>query len=147
MAAKGNQAAGNNKMSSTEIIAAGRKCHARGVEAMNHSEIMIYQDQQGKIKIDVRLEDEAVWLTQEHMAQRFGIGKSTATAKTKNVRDALNSTPLDPRLTLPSKLHDNPLVWIVLVDGFMVDIRKAPLEVQKEACRLSQISFVPAGKV
>ncbi|MGC9519232.1 MAG: hypothetical protein ACP5FP_06200 [Desulfuromonadaceae bacterium] len=108
---------------------------------------MIYQDQQGKIKIDVRLEDEAVWLMQEHMAQRFGIGKSTATAKTKNIRDALNSTPLDPRLTLPSRLHDNPLVWIVLVDGFMVDIRKAPLEVQKEACRLSQISFVPAGKV
>jgi hypothetical protein len=85
MAVKGRQAAGNNKMSSTEIIAAGRKSHARGVEAMNHSEILIYQDQQGKIKIDVRLEDETVWLTQEHMAQLFGKAKSTINEHIKNI--------------------------------------------------------------
>ena len=40
---------------------------------MNHSEIIIYQDQHGKIRIDVHMEDETVWLTQEHMAQLFQI--------------------------------------------------------------------------
>jgi len=34
-------------------------------EAMNTSEILIYQTADGKVKIDVRLEDETVWLTQE----------------------------------------------------------------------------------
>lgn len=30
-----------------------------------NSEIIIYQNQDGKIKIEVKLEDESVWLTQE----------------------------------------------------------------------------------
>ena len=29
-----------------------------------NSEIIIYQNQEGNIKVDVRLEDETVWLTQ-----------------------------------------------------------------------------------
>lgn len=52
---------------------------------MNHSEILIYQDQQGKIRIDVHLEDESVWLTQEHMAQLFGKSKSTINEHIKNI--------------------------------------------------------------
>ena len=32
---------------------------------MNDSELLIYQDSDGKIKIDVRLEDETVWLKQD----------------------------------------------------------------------------------
>ncbi len=35
------------------------------------SEILIYQNQNGKIKVDVRLEDETVWLTQKAMADLF----------------------------------------------------------------------------
>lgn len=52
---------------------------------MNHSEILIYQDQQGKIRIDVHLEDETVWLTQEHMSQLFGKAKSTINEHLKNI--------------------------------------------------------------
>jgi len=36
---------------------------------MNSSELLIYQAPDGRLKIDVRLEDETVWLTQAHMAQ------------------------------------------------------------------------------
>ena len=46
---------------------------------MNTSDILIYQNQDGSIKIDVRLEDETVWLTQEQMAVLFGKGRSTIT--------------------------------------------------------------------
>lgn len=41
------------------------------------SDLLIYQAQDGTIKIDVRLEDETVWLTQEDMAQLFGKAKYT----------------------------------------------------------------------
>jgi hypothetical protein len=34
------------------------------MDGMNTSEILIYQAADGKIKIDVRLENETVWLTQ-----------------------------------------------------------------------------------
>lgn len=52
---------------------------------MNHSEILIYQDQQGKIRIDVHLEDETVWLTQENMAQLFGKSKKTISEHIRNI--------------------------------------------------------------
>jgi hypothetical protein len=44
---------------------------------MNNSEIVLYQSADGAIKIDVILENETVWLTQEQMAQLFGKGRST----------------------------------------------------------------------
>ncbi|MBX3162911.1 MAG: virulence RhuM family protein [Bacteroidetes bacterium] len=52
---------------------------------MNGSEILIYQNQDGKIKIDVRLEEETVWLTQDQMATLFGKGRSTITEHILNV--------------------------------------------------------------
>jgi hypothetical protein len=52
---------------------------------MEKSEILIYQNQDGNIKIDVRLEEETVWLTQEQMAQLFGKGRSTITEHIGNV--------------------------------------------------------------
>ncbi len=44
---------------------------------MNNSEIRIYQAPDGRIKIDVRLEKETVWLSQGHMAQLFGKSNKT----------------------------------------------------------------------
>ena len=50
-----------------------------------NSDILIYQNQEGNIKIDVRLEEETVWLTQEQMATLFGKAKSTINEHIKNV--------------------------------------------------------------
>jgi len=50
-----------------------------------NSEILIYQNPNGNIKIDVRLEEETVWLTQEQMALLFGKAKSTINEHIKNV--------------------------------------------------------------
>jgi hypothetical protein len=52
---------------------------------MNNSEILIYQNAAGKIEIDVRLEDETVWLTQDHMAELFGKSKKTISEHIRNV--------------------------------------------------------------
>lgn len=52
---------------------------------MNNGEIIIYQNPDGKIKIDVRLEEETVWLTQDQMATLFGKGRSTITEHIGNV--------------------------------------------------------------
>lgn len=52
---------------------------------MNTTSILIYQNKDGNIKIDVRLEDETVWLTQEQMATLFGKAKSTINEHIKNI--------------------------------------------------------------
>jgi len=52
---------------------------------MNNSEILIYKNQQGNIAIDVKLEDETVWLTQAQMALLFCKGRSTITEHLQNI--------------------------------------------------------------
>ena len=44
---------------------------------MNTGEILIYQNQEGNIKIDVRLEEETVWLTQAQICELFQKSKAT----------------------------------------------------------------------
>jgi hypothetical protein len=52
---------------------------------MNTGEIILYQNTEGNIKIDVRLEEETVWLTQDQIATLFGKGRSTITEHIGNV--------------------------------------------------------------
>lgn len=52
---------------------------------MSSNDILIYQNSDGNIKIDVRLEEETVWLTQDQMATLFGKAKSTINEHIKNI--------------------------------------------------------------
>lgn len=47
-------------------------------KAQNKSEILFYSAEDGKTKLDVRLENETVWLTQDQMSGLFGKAKSTS---------------------------------------------------------------------
>ncbi|MFA5688319.1 MAG: virulence RhuM family protein [Kiritimatiellales bacterium] len=51
----------------------------------NKSEILIYRNPGGDVRLDVRLEDETVWLTQDHMAQLFGKSKKTISEHIRNI--------------------------------------------------------------
>lgn len=50
-----------------------------------NSSILIYEGQDGNVKLDVRLQDETVWLTQDQMALLFGKAKSTINEHVKNI--------------------------------------------------------------
>jgi hypothetical protein len=52
---------------------------------MTDPQLLIYENQEGQIKIDVRLVDETVWLSQEQMGRLFGKARSTITEHIKNV--------------------------------------------------------------
>lgn len=52
---------------------------------MNTGEIIIYQNTEGNIKIDVRLEEETVWLSQAQIALLFGKGRTTVTEHIANI--------------------------------------------------------------
>ncbi len=49
------------------------------------SEILIYQNKEGNIKVDVRLEEETVWLTQAQLCDLFQKSKATISEHIKNV--------------------------------------------------------------
>ncbi|MDR0479163.1 MAG: virulence RhuM family protein [Burkholderiaceae bacterium] len=52
--------------------------------ASDHSEIIIYQTGDGRTKIDVRMEDETVWLTQAQMAELFQTTKQNISLHINN---------------------------------------------------------------
>jgi hypothetical protein len=58
-------------------------------------EIIIYDGDKGQPNIEVRVEGETVWLTQEQMAVLFGKGRSTVTEHIANVykEGELNKIP------------------------------------------------------
>ena len=49
------------------------------------SEIILYTTEDGLTKVDVKLENETVWLTQEQMARLFGKSRSTITEHISNI--------------------------------------------------------------
>jgi len=51
----------------------------------NNSNLIIYQSEDGKIRLDVRLEKETVWLSLEQMAVLFGKSKSTINEHVLNI--------------------------------------------------------------
>ena len=42
-------------------------------------DIILYQREDGAVQIDVKVQSETVWLTQEQMATLFGKGRTTIT--------------------------------------------------------------------
>jgi hypothetical protein len=75
--------------------------------------------------------------------KEFGVSQSTGQAKSKQIQDLLNLTPFHPDWTLPGKMEQNPLVWMVMVNGLIVDIRHAPRAIQEEALRKGIIPYLP----
>lgn len=52
---------------------------------VNNTEIIIYQTADGDTKIDVRMENETVWLSIDQMAELFQLDKSTISRHIKNI--------------------------------------------------------------
>lgn len=80
------------------------------------------------------------------LCQKFGVSSSSGQAKSKIVRDALDMSQFDPNWCLPSKLESNPLAWMITVNGFIMDARNAPREVQEIAYQKGLIPYIPADK-
>jgi prophage maintenance system killer protein len=59
-------------------------------------EIVLYQTSDGEVRVDVRLEQETVWLTQHQMAALFGRERSVVA---KHIGNAYREGELDPAAT------------------------------------------------
>ena len=87
------------------------------------------------------------YISAGEMCEAFGISKSTGGSKSKIVKDALNMMQLDPNWCIPSKLDDNPMAWIIQYNGFMVDVRSLPRNIQVIAYEKGIIPYIPADKI
>ena len=85
-------------------------------------------------------------MTTADLCARFGVGQSTASAKARVISQALDTSRLNLEWTLPSLLDQNPLVWMVEVNGMLVDLRHMPREVQEIAFQKGMIPYIPADQ-
>jgi hypothetical protein len=51
----------------------------------NKSSFIIFKTQDGQLSVDVRFEDETVWLTQDQMSILFGKARNTISGHIKNI--------------------------------------------------------------
>jgi len=78
--------------------------------------------------------------------QAFGVSESTGAAKLKAIRTMLRIRQFHHKWTLPSRMDDNPLVWTLEVNGFLMDIRDAPRKLQEMAFAKGLIPYIPADR-
>ena len=76
----------------------------------------------------------------------FRVSQSAGAAKSREIMRLFDIGPLDPRWSLPSRRADNPLVWMIQINGVIVDIRMIPRELQEQAFQLGLIPFVPPAR-
>jgi len=82
-------------------------------------------------------------MTSAQLSDGFRVSQQTMQTKSKIIRDEFDLMQMDPDWCLPSLIGENPLVWMLEVDGMIIDARTAPLEFQQEAYRLGLIPYIP----
>ncbi len=85
------------------------------------------------------------YMTAGHLCEGFGVSKGTGASKSLTIRKTLDMVQLDPRWCLPSKLRDNPMAWMIMVDGLVVDARMLSRELQEVAYEQGLIPYVPGN--
>lgn len=80
------------------------------------------------------------------IAEGVKIGKSSSGNKAGEIRRIFNIGVMEPEWTLPSRMDTNPMAWYIMVNGFVMDARAMPLDIQITAYQKGLIPYVPALK-
>ena len=86
------------------------------------------------------------YMTTVDLCSAFGVSESTVHSKARTIENALAIGPLDLQWTLPSIAEKNPLTWMAEINGFIVDLRYMPREVQEVAFAKGMIPHIPTDK-
>jgi Domain of unknown function (DUF6398) len=83
-------------------------------------------------------------VTADQLSGAFGVAKSTMGSKARQVRGLLRISPFSPEFERADVAAQNPLRWIIEVDGMAVDVRHVPPDIQVAAFERGFIPYVPA---
>ncbi len=76
----------------------------------------------------------------------FGVAESTGQGKAKAIRGLLKIRQFDFHWMLRQRVEETSMVWIIEVNGFVLDARRLKREVQEEAFQKGLIPYVPGEK-
>jgi len=98
----------------------------------NNSQIVIYQTESGETKLDVRFQDETVWLTQKLMAELFQTTPQNITIHLKNI---FNEGELEEKATCKDFLQvqvEDELEENRTIKDFLIVQKEGSREVKRE---------------
>ena len=75
------------------------------------SDIIMYQTEDGKTKIEVEFDNETVWLTQDQMAELFEKSKSTINEHIKNIYEEGELNEADTKRKFGNSEFSTKPVW------------------------------------
>ena len=82
----------------------------------------------------------------DELVAPIGISKNTASSKANEIRKTLKISHFNAEWMLASDIDENPIVWMILVDGVPVDARTLPLEMQRYCADRGLIPYVPGER-
>lgn len=82
----------------------------------------------------------------DQLCAAVGVSRNTASAKSTHIMNLLHISQMHPEWVLPSMVDDNLLSWLITVDGFILDARYAPREIQEIAFQKGLIPYIPGEK-
>lgn len=85
----------------------------------SQSEIILYQSQDGLTRIDVILENETVWLSQDQMAKLF---QTDRTSITKHIKNIFETGELDQKISSAKFAQHLPDGRIYQVASYNLDV-------------------------
>ncbi|MDR1804079.1 MAG: DUF6398 domain-containing protein [Treponema sp.] len=89
---------------------------------------------------------QEIHMTAGELASAFGISANTAGTKASEIRKMFNISYFNAEWILPEFIEDSPVIWMVMVNGLIVDIRDMPLEIQHQAFEMGLIPYVPGER-
>lgn len=83
-------------------------------------------------------------VTAKQLAEALGVVQTTMANKAGIINRALGIGMFEPDLTRVAMIEQHPMAWLVEVDGFILDARTLPPELQDEARRRGLIPDLDA---
>ncbi len=87
---------------------------------------------------------QSPYMSSADLAAAVNVKPTTMANKAAMINRLLNISIYEPELTRVAMLEQHPMAWIVEVNGFLVDARRLPWELQEEARRRGLIPDLDA---
>jgi hypothetical protein len=85
-------------------------------------------------------------LTANELVAPFGVSASTASSKAAEIKKMFRIDYFNTDWMLPEHIENNSMIWMVRVNGLIVDIRDMPLDIQEQAFEMGIIPYIPGEK-
>lgn len=85
-------------------------------------------------------------ISASELAEAFSLSTSTVGNKSKQVRELLKMRRFDHHWCLPSNMENSGLYWMIMFNGFIIDARCLPREIQEVAYKKGLIPYIHADK-